>query len=184
LVSDLFTEEVMEARSRFICCIFVMWWVSILLYFTLHRSFFSLATFPWPLDRIVLSFISLIHVVGWFLHPCVARSRGPKKVVGLRICFWGDLHQRCTSISLLVKHGHEVDLLSRKLAAVGFEFISSRNISLASPPLRGLMWLGRGRWPFDLFPICEEVNHIICDEICECDFLRQLLSNNDFWLKT
>jgi hypothetical protein len=81
--------------------------------------------------------------------------------------------------SLWVKHGHEVDLLSRKLTAVRFEFVFSHNISLASPPLCSLMWLGRGRWPFDLFLICE-VKHIICDEICECDFLRQLLSNNDF----
>jgi hypothetical protein len=89
LVSDLFTEEVMEARSRFICCIFVTWWVSILLYFTLHRSFFSLATFPWPLDRIVLSFISLIHVVGWFLHPCVARSRGPQRSLASVYVFEG-----------------------------------------------------------------------------------------------
>jgi hypothetical protein len=70
--------------------------------------------------------------------------------------------------------------LSRKLMATGFEFVFSRNISLVSPPLHGLMWLERGRWPFDLFLICEEVKHIICDEICECDFLRQLLSNNDF----
>jgi hypothetical protein len=170
----------MGTRSGFVCCIFVVWWFFILLYFVLHRSFFSLATFPWPLDHVVLPFISLIHIVGWLLHPCVAGSSGPKKVVGLRICFCGDLHQRCTSISLLFKHGHEVDLLSRKLTATGFEFVFSRNISLVSPPLHGLMWLERGSWPFDLFSICEEVKHIICDKICECDFLRQLLSNNDF----
>jgi hypothetical protein len=129
----------------FVACIFVVWWVFILLYFILHRSFFLLATFPWPLDHVVLPFISLIHVVGWFLHPCVAGSSGPKKVTGLRIRFRGDLHQHCTYISLLVKHEHEVDLLSRKLTAAGFEFVFGSNISLASPPLCGLMWLGRGR---------------------------------------
>jgi hypothetical protein len=94
--------------------------------------------------------------------------------------FEGDLYQRCTSITLLVKHGHEVDLLLRKLTTIRFEFVFSRDISLALPPLCSLMWLGRGRWPFDLFLICEEVKHIICDEICECNFLRQLISNNDF----
>jgi hypothetical protein len=73
-----------------------------------------------------------------------------------------------------------MDLLLRKLTVTKFKFVFSRNISLVSLALRGLMWLKRGCWPFDLFPICEEVKHIICDEICEYCFLRQLLSNNDF----
>jgi hypothetical protein len=78
----------MGARFGFVCCMHlccVVGFYSII--FCSSPKFFSLATFPWPLDRVVLPFISLIHVVAWFLHPCVAESSSPKKVIGLRIRF-------------------------------------------------------------------------------------------------